>query len=987
MQDFFVKIKKLLNNRFVPLAILFTLGFSVILVRMYRLQILTTATEISEESETTEITRDIKATRGNIYDRNGVLLTKNNVSYSVAISNTANLNNAAKNEMILNLLNLLEGQGYDVDLDFGLDLNSNGTVSFNLEDNALLRFKKNVYMHAYVSQLSAAERAATAMEVFNYLRYGSGSTKMFNIDESYSMEDAYKIMVLRYNLLIQNPQYTQIILAANVDDVTLSAVKESLGSMPGVEIVKTMTREYCSDIYMSQLLGYTGLITDSERESMNAARAEITPEPSILEVEGADKLSMIENASNDLTAANAGTASSKTITDYYTSDDYVGKTGVEKSMENYLGGTKGTSLVTLDASGKVIKTEVVSEPKAGDDVYLTIDYDLQRGIYAILKKNVAAVLISKITNSYSYGTKGTSASGIQIPIYEVYNALIANNVIDITQFSKEDASELEKQVYSIYKTESKKVIEKLSVYFAKDNKVLNSDTGETMSDYLSYCYSVLTSNGIIDLTKVDKTDEFYLDYSEGLIPLSKLLLHAVASDWIDLDKLGITEAFLSTDEIYSRLYDYLIDYFANDTDFEKKVYRTLIFDKQVTGTQLCLLLLDQEAVKVSEAEINGLKNGSISPYDYIIGKLKSLEIEPAQLALEPCSASCVVVDVNTGKALAVVSYPGYDNNKLANKIDYEYYSKLLDDESYPLMDRPTQQRTATGSTFKPLMSFAGFGEGVITPETYIQDKGVFELVVPSPKCWRYPRNHGYVNVSSAIQHSCNYFYYQIGYWLSLDAREMYNDALGISKIQSYASMFGFDSKSGIETEELEPIISDTDAVRTSIGYYHRFAPIQIARYVTAIANKGTVFDISMIDKEVDQEGNVVHVDEPVVHNQITQFSDAEWNSVQKGMWMVVNTSADSLDKLYKGAGAVVAGKTGTAQVSLNHPNHGLFISYAPYEKPEISVTVVLPNAYTSANAAYVAREVYGLYFKDENKEDLLSGNYTAGNATSINISD
>jgi penicillin-binding protein 2 len=216
---------------------------------------------------------------------------------------------------------------------------------------------------------------------------------------------------------------------------------------------------------------------------------------------------------------------------------------------------------------------------------------------------------------------------------------------------------------------------------------------------------------------------------------------------------------------------------------------------------------------------------------------------------------------------------------------------------------------------------------------------------------------------------------------------MYNDALGISKIQSYASMFGFDSKSGIETEELEPIISDTDAVRTSIGYYHRFAPIQIARYVTAIANKGTVFDISMIDKEVDKEGNVVHVDEPVVHNQITQFSDAEWNSVQKGMWMVVNTSADSLDKLYKGAGAVVAGKTGTAQVSLNHPNHGLFISYAPYEKPEISVTVVLPNAYTSANAAYVAREVYGLYFKDENKEDLLSGNYTAGNATSINISD
>ena len=106
-----------------------------------------------------------------------------------------------------------------------------------------------------------------------------------------------------------------------------------------------------------------------------------------------------------------------------------------------------------------------------------------------------------------------------------------------------------------------------------------------------------------------------------------------------------------------------------------------------------------------------------------------------------------------------------------------------------------------------------------------------------------------------------------------------------------------------------------------------------------------------------------------------------------GMYNVVNTSANSLNILYGDLGFNVAGKTGTAQVSLTHPSHGLFISFAPYEDPEISVTVVLPNGYASANAAKLAREVYGLYFNDENKEALLSGDLKTTTVTNINVSD
>jgi ABC-type spermidine/putrescine transport system permease subunit II len=191
----------------------------------------------------------------------------------------------------------------------------------------------------------------------------------------------------------------------------------------------------------------------------------------------------------------------------------------------------------------------------------------------------------------------------------------------------------------------------------------------------------------------------------------------------------------------------------------------------------------------------------------------------------------------------------------------------------------------------------------------------------------------------------------------------------------------------VELPEIMPTISSTDAVRTSIGYYHSFAPLQISRYVTAIANKGTVYNLTLVDKTFNKEKNTVVDNKATVYNKIDMFSNSEWAAVQLGMYNVVNTSANSLNTIYGDLGFTVAGKTGTDQVSLTHPSHGLFISFAPYEDPEISVTVVLPNGYASANAAKLAREVYGLYFNDENKEGLLSGDIKTTTVTDINVSD
>ena len=173
-------------------------------------------------------------------------------------------------------------------------------------------------------------------------------------------------------------------------------------------------------------------------------------------------------------------------------------------------------------------------------------------------------------------------------------------------------------------------------------------------------------------------------------------------------------------------------------------------------------------------------------------------------------------------------------------------------------------------------------------------------------------------------------------------------------------MFGLSDYSGVEVYEDMPEISNRDVVRTAIGYYHNFAPVQIAKYITTVANSGICYDLTLLNRVMDKDGTLVYRNEQSVYNEITMFSSAQWQAVQLGMYNVVNTTTNSLNRLYGDLGVKVAGKTGTAQVSTTHPHNALFAAYAPYDDPEISVIIVIPNGYASANAAYIGREVMGL---------------------------
>ena len=482
---------------------------------------------------------------------------------------------------------------------------------------------------------------------------------------------------------------------------------------------------------------------------------------------------------------------------------------------------------------------------------------------------------------------------------------------------------------------------------------------------MDYIYSKLTSAtvGILPTSNIDKSDSMYLKYKSNEISLGEFLVYAINKNWIDLDKLGI-DTYYVTDEIYQILLDKTVTLLREDPAFTKKLLRNMIFQKELSGKDVCLLLFDQSVIAYNESDYRRLSNGSVSAYNFIREKIKNVEITPAQLALEPCGGSLIVTDVNNGDVLAMVTYPSYDNNKLANKIDWEYYSKLLADKSNPLSSRVTNSKTTTGSTFKMLTSFAGYGENELGLYEKIEDLGEFTKVDPSPKCWYYPSKHGKIDVPKAILHSCNYFYFEVGYRLAEDFNGKYSDSLGIAKLTKYAEKFGLGATSGIEVAELEPQIATHDAVRAAIGYYHSFTPSQIARYVTTLANSGDCYNLTLLDKITNTKGDLILDHSASIYNEITEFSAAEWGQVQKGMYLVLNSN-DSTGREYDRLGLDAAGKSGTAQVSDTKPSHVLFVSYAPYENPEISVTVVIPNGYSSGNAVDFGYVAYDYYYNSE----------------------
>ncbi len=397
----------------------------------------------------------------------------------------------------------------------------------------------------------------------------------------------------------------------------------------------------------------------------------------------------------------------------------------------------------------------------------------------------------------------------------------------------------------------------------------------------------------------------------------------------------------------------------------------MILSGELSGSQVINLLYDQGVFdSLDDEDYASYKSGILSNYDFIYKKIENLELTPAMLALDPCSGSVVVTDPDTGEIKAMVSYPSYDNNLLTNTIDAEYYARITEDKTTPMYSRATMQLTAPGSTFKMVTSFAALNEGVLGLNDVIETKGYFDKTETPAKCWIYPSAHGTIGLTTAIEESCNYFFYELGYRLACQTDTgTYSDITGVETIQKYAAMFGLDTTSGIELPESSPNMSSADAIRSAIGQgTNNYTATQLSRYVTTIANEGTCYNLSLVSEIKDIDGNTVYENEHTVYNRI-DFPDEQWDTVKQGMRQVVSSHTSST-ALINQIDVAVAGKTGTAQQSENRPNHALFVSFAPYENPEITVTCVIPFGYSSGNAEELAALIYAYMYDPDVLENI-----------------
>ncbi len=930
-------IKFITSRAVIVSGVLVVLG-CILVYRLFSLQVINGEYYLDTFKLKIKKEKTIQAARGNIYDRKGNLLAYNELANSVTIEDvykSGSGKHKAINDTLNELIDIIEENGDSVDQDFNIIVNDAGSYEFTVEGNALLRFLADVYGHASVNDLKYEEKTKTAAEVVEdlYKSFKIGDyedpedSSTFVPGKGYSKSRALKILNIRYNMNQNSYQkYIDTTVASDVSDQTVADVMENASMLDGVSIEESTARKYVDSVYFSQLLGYTGKISEDELVSLQQTN------PS------------------------------------YGLNDTVGKSGIEQAMESVLQGTKGSETVYVDNTGQVIETSNYVDSVAGNDVYLTIDKELTEACYNIIEQSLAGILVSKIQNvkTYTY-TSTSSSSNIVIPIYDVYYAIFDNDVVDISHFNAKDAGDSERAVYEQFVNKNSAVLAEL------ENELMEKKTpydqlSKEYQWYMSHIAAMLYSDGIIDSSKVDREDEMYIAWTKDeTISLAEYLKYTIAMNWVDVSKLSIDNQYADSEEIFKQIVRYIEQELSEDYDFQTRLYKYLLLDGYISGTEVCNIIVEQGDIHVDEEELSLWLRGGESAYSFMINRISNLDITPAQLALDPCTGSMVVTDVKTGDVLALVSYPGYDNNLMANGVDAAYYAKLRSDNSNPLYNYATQQKTAPGSTFKMVSATAGLTEGVITTDSVIYCGGIFEKFNPGPRCWIYPRGHGGLNVTGGIRNSCNVFFYEVGYRLGLTGGN-YSPEIGLQKLATYADMYGLTEKSGIEIAESEPQVSDQDAVRSAIGQgSHSYTTVGLARYVTTVANSGTCFNLTLIDKTTDSNGNLLEDYNASIRNTV-DMPASYWNAIHTGMRQVVQDKS-----YYANLGVAVAGKTGTAQESASRPNHSLFVCYAPYESPEIAIATRIAYGYTSSYAAQITKEALTYYFELRDEDEIISG--------------
>lgn len=904
-----------MKNRLFVLLVIAAAIFAVLVCRLFYMQIVNG--EEASAGITSSVTREVSmpAARGNIYDRYGRPLAVNEAAFSIEIDDSIAVDYEDKNEQVVKLYEKMKENGYtvtdnlpisrdtepkftisgdeleewktDIGLDkkqmrydaartleylydsYGLDgtvdenkkreivslginisdknimimnlimtIESNGgeivdelpvsedrPYTFIIEnEKEIQRWKKDVSM-------DGEELDYTAEESMEYL------IDLFGIPQNMSPAMQRKLAAVRYSLYLQRfKKYQPVTVAREINDKIIAEVKENLDIFPGVSVETESMRKYEEGDKFSNILGYIRQISDEELKEYEQYG--------------------------------------------YDSGDIVGKTGIEKVMELELNGKDGKMLVEVDNMGRKISTLETEAPVSGNDVFLTIDKDLQIAAYNYLEDALAEAIITRLTSELE--------KDVPVTLKQLFTSMIESGSISVSSIMKAEEG-----------------------------------------------YQLTLKNLILSYNKdIDISD------SEQKTAAKQVLTKAVEDGTLS--------------------------------------YTTMIF-----------VMLEQGIITADDNYRARIVSGELSPLEIIIDKLRTGDLTPAETNLNPCSGSVVVSDVNSGKTLALVTYPSYDNNELVNTFNNEYYNKLLEDPSTPLVNRPLMQKKAPGSTLKMVTAVAALETGIITPEQTIKDEGLFTKAgTPYARCMIYSLSgstHGYVNVSHALEVSCNYFFYDVSYMLGGETDDP-TSLKGITILDEYYDAFGLNSPTGMEIGENPPSMASPsykeeimkwqnpeatpsqtrwtsgDTIRAAIGQsVNSFSAASMNKYIATLANGGTRYKMHLIDKVKSADGSVTQQTEEVVEN-IMEIDRENLDAVYEGMRLVTQGSKGTLRNVFKDFPIDVAAKSGTAEENKNNSSHSWFVGFAPYDNPQIAVTVMIPFGDVSGSpAAVTARNIIGEY--------------------------
>ncbi len=943
-------LQHLFQSRLFALALLFIFLFSVLTVKLFRLQIIYGKQYMSQYQGQTLKEVSSVGTRGNIYDREGKLLAYNALQYNITISaddayDTSDRGINSRNLMLYHLAKIIGKYGYSVKSQYKISEGTDGGFRFTTgSEEEKRRFLSNV-LGVDITKITEKQMGMDAEAVFesSVTRYRFDQVKEENGQLlSPSVEDLFTMVSILYTMRLTSYQrFQSTTIVENISKECMTEISENKGELLGVNVEDVSVRRYNYAPYLSHIIGYTGKIQESQLQDLQEQ------DPS------------------------------------YEINDTIGVWGLEKSEESILKGKKGRKVMYLNSVGSILKVVSDTESQSGDDLYTTISANDSIAIYHLLEQELAGILVSKITED-DIVNQNVKQSQIMIPVKDAYYQLVHNHVLDVEHFRAEDAKPAEKQIAESFSAYKESVMSRIDQEMSSGESHSLSELPRDMQAFIVYLYDYINREeaGIIN-----SDDPKYLksvakqQWKDDRISLRDFIMKGIEEDWVNASHLELTGDYSDTGTIYQLFVQYLENAARNDASFDQLLYKYAISAKRIRPSLLMMALLEQGLLPDDPGayrQLSGMDNHFA--YTYFIDKIRRIQITPAQLALDPCNGSVVVTDVHTGKIRALVTYPGFDNNRISDPV---YLRKCNDDLSLPLLNNATQTQLAPGSSFKPITSVAALETGAITTDTTLECTGIFEEVTPAIRCWIYPLGHGRENLVDGIKNSCNYFFAALGHRLSMNQNGQYDQQLGLSRIKTYATMFGLADKSGVELDEASPRISDKDPERSAMGQgTHAYNNVQLNKYITAVANRGTLYDLSIVDHVSDPAGSVISTTNPKVDQELS-ISPSTWNAVHTGLREVITEGVAK--KVFQGERIAVAGKTGTAQEREDRGNHAVFVSYAPYDAPQISVTVTIPYGYSSGNAANLAKLVYHYCFGETTLDQILQQD--AGAIQSMSVSD